>query len=417
VARASQVTKLSLDRWAQIMGLNPLHFNGLYVPGFEKAYCGEPWMQYEWQTPDRVSREEVARAIAEAEMTLERYLGFRLLPTWEIDEWHTTQRAPSPELIRAVPVDVSGHPQGVRASWGYVISGGIRSKSLVQGGAPVTYTDEDNDNYSETATVTVNATFNKCEIHVFFPNKGYADEYEIRPIKVTSSGNTVTITFRREQAVDPDLQEDILPAAGDDAIRGLNAQDSANFVATVDVVRVYNDPQQQVTFMWAPFGSCTDCGGSGCQVCAYATQTGCISTIANPRLSVINYQPATWNSSTLTMDPQPWALPRQPTLVRLYYYAGWRNRTLPCPTTSMDPEWERVVAYYAASLLDRPICGCNNISEFVKRWQYDYAVSGPENTVTAPKDVDNPFGSTRGAIRAWRAVNREGAAIGRGVVV
>ena len=47
MARARTVTKLSLDRWAQIIGINPLHFSQVQIE--PPTVCAQPWMQYEGQ--------------------------------------------------------------------------------------------------------------------------------------------------------------------------------------------------------------------------------------------------------------------------------------------------------------------------------------------------------------------------------
>ena len=80
MARAETITKLPLDRWAALMGINPTHFNGVYVPSAEPTVCEQPWLAFAWQAANRVGREEVAEAIASAEADLEGDLRYRLIP-------------------------------------------------------------------------------------------------------------------------------------------------------------------------------------------------------------------------------------------------------------------------------------------------------------------------------------------------
>src|SRR3990172_11026555 len=124
MARAETLTKLPLDRWAALIGVNPLHFNGVYMPIHPPTVCQQPWMQYPWQAVDRVGREEVAMAIAQAEADVEKYLGYRLLPMWEADEWQEATRPYRPELVNLSGTDIRGFASATHLNWGHVITGG-----------------------------------------------------------------------------------------------------------------------------------------------------------------------------------------------------------------------------------------------------------------------------------------------------
>lgn len=419
MARAEAITKLSLDRWARILGIHPSHFNGIFF-GSSPSVCAQPWMQHAFQAADRVGREEVANAIAQAEADIERHLGYRLLPSWEVDEWIPSIRPFRPELLNLTSVDVRGFAQTVEAQWGYLISGGIRSSELITADAAIAYSDLDGDLYDEIATVTITvaAGTSPCELKVYYPasnalvSSGGLNEWEIRPIEVSIMGTTATIAFRRDLAVLPEMWSDYFPPADDSHLRGVDGAVDTNFLDEVDVYRVYNDPQTQVSFLWEPFGSGCSCASS-CVLCAYSAQTGCLMLRGDPRHSIVSYRPGSWDADAEAFDSESWIESRQPDIVRLYYYAGWRDKRLACPTVKMDSEWERVVAYYAAALLDRPICECNNIRAWVDHWQRDLAIAGEEGLRVSDKDLDNPFGTRRGAVFAWRRVNAQGVAVGR----
>jgi len=417
MARAGQYTKLSLDRWAQLIGLNPLHFNGVYDPNRPTSPCEQPWLQYSWQDADRVGREEIAYAIAQAEDSIENYLTYRLLPDWETDEWHPTVRPFRPELINLNSMDVRGFGQNIQTDWGHLISGGIRAQTLIEADATITYTDPDGDGYFERATVTVTVTAgqNPAEVRVYFPASNSivtagGDDWKIRPIKVVISGTTATITFARHQAVLPEAYEDFTPPSDDSHMRGVDGLENANFLAEVDVYRLYNDPQTQATLMWEPLGTC-ECGSSDCDVCSYTVQTACLLARGDLRPGLVVYHPASWDAATLSFTSQPYSVSRQPDVIRLYYYAGHRNKHLIYPTIQMDPQLERAVAYMAAGLLDRPICECSNVRAFVQHWQ-EIAKSS-QGGVEAGTPENTPFGGTNGALFAWKIVNQEGRRIAR----
>lgn len=102
MARASTLTWLSLDRWAEIVGLNPLHFNGITTLLTPDSACNsgeDVWKQYPYQDAGKISREDLAEAIRDAENQIANYVGYNLLPDWVIDERHTTTRPAVRELF------------------------------------------------------------------------------------------------------------------------------------------------------------------------------------------------------------------------------------------------------------------------------------------------------------------------------
>lgn len=413
MAIASTRTKLPLATFFKILGMHPLHVSQVRLDNV--PYCGSILFQYAWQNADHVSREEIAQAIAEAESKMENFLGYRLAPSWEIDEWHGTHRPFRQEFVNYNSADIRGFNQNIRANWGYMISGGREAKTLIDDNVSIAYTDVDGDGYFETATVTVATVVqDKNEVAVFYPDKDGDDTWEIRPIKVSIASGIATITFRRELAVNPDLFE-VFNTEGAEAI-GTN---DADFLTEVDVYRRYNDPQTQASFLWEPSASgfCETCNGDGCASCSYTTQTGCLLLRGDPRSSIVVYKPADWNSDTLAFDNASWAQGRQPDITRLYYYAGWRDKSQ-AYVSHMAEEWQRCVAYMAAAMLDRPPCDCN--ADTWQHWREDLTlISGnadekgfyrePGSGKFAGVGVtDNPMGSRRGEIFAWRKVMRMG---------
>lgn len=418
MARSAVATKMPLDNWFAWAGVNPLHANQLYADPI--TLCGQPWMSHPWQASDRISREDLALAIRQAESDIESYLHYRLRPTWEVDEWKPTDRPYRPEFINFNNQDIRGFSQTARLGWKHFISGGVEAKTLVQADAAIVYSDADADGYKETATITVAVNFpSACEVALYFPNSnamvpaGGLDEWEIRPAKASISAGSATIVVRRELLVKPELLEEVIPSASDPVQRALVATDDANFLTAVDVYRHYNDPQLQVNLLWEPYG-CDACGGTGtdCAVCAFSVQSGCFLVRGDPRNSIVPFHPATWDAATLSFTQEALAQGRQPDILRAWYLAGLRDKTFDCPTFQMAREWEYTVAVYAASLLDRPICNCENAKAWVDRWQLDRSEKPAEGGVRqiSSADLDNPFGTRSGAIYAWKRVKQ--AAVG-----
>jgi len=405
---AQTLTKLPLATWARLMGVHPLHFAQVsFTPAnakFPSGNCDSVMAQHEWQEADATSREEVARAIAQAEENIERELGFRLLPSWEVDEWRETMRYFRPELDNLSLTDLRGAAQALKARWGHLVTVGQRATSLLAAGSAITWSDvvAVGDGYDETGTVTVAglaAAVVACEVHIYYPGHAGDPAFEIRPIDVSITAGVATITFRRELAVLEDLLEAFKPLAAEGA-------DDANFLDEVDVYRVYNDPSAPATLLWENRPTTCGCADDSCPSCDYSAQTACLNFRGDPANGWLSYEPATYDSDTDAWARQDPSVGRNPDIVRLWYQAGLRDKRVACPSRDMETQWALAVARYAASILDRPPCACAR--ETWERWRVDLAFrGGAEELATyelTPSDLGSPFGTAAGAIYAWRRV-------------
>lgn len=376
MARASTRTALPLDRFAAIVGIHPLHFNQVIVADLAPATtCGDPVLQYSWQEADRVGREEIAQAIADAEDELTRYLNFKLVPTWEEDEQIETR----PHTY---------WPQTVRTRWGYVLYGGRRTPVEITSAADIDFADQDGDGYKETASATVASPMTDlAEIHVYLPGHGGEPEWEIRPVRARREGDNVILEFKRELLVNPGLQEGL-------AARALDGLEDGNFVSSVAVHREYNDPSSMAQLL-SYDKSCVPPVELGTADGAFYVQ--------DARLGIIAVRSATWDATlgeyvSVPCDYGP--VDR----VRLWYRAGWRLQSDPA---RMDPMWERAVSYLALANLDRPVCGCEALRAVTEYWSTDLAerVQNRAFSITR-RQADNPLGTTRAAMHAWDLIVR-----------
>jgi hypothetical protein len=410
MARASTITKLSLDRWAQIIGLDSRYFNQVVITQKPVNTCDKVWKQYAWQENDQVSREDVAIAIQQAEETIERYLGYHLLPSWDADEKIGTPQPGDRSLFYRQNINPRGFPLHVQTQWGHYISGGMQAKTLIEAAAAVVYSDADGDGYKETATITCATTLTDAEeIAVYFAGESGADQWEIRPIKsISFAGGNVIIVLQRHQLVDPIYWEALDPQAVD-------GDDDLNFVDEVDVYRKWNNPSQQVQLIWSPRpGYCT-CGEATCVNCQNSYQYGCLNA-KDERLGLVHYQPGVWNTTTEQFDNACLAVERNPDKLRLWYRSGLRDTRQTYPDWQMEPTLERAVAFYALTLLERPICGCNNLEKVVGKWTEEINLNLPTASYQInDRWLDNPLGVTRAAVFAWEAINQPGRLIGRAV--
>lgn len=423
MSRASIHTLLSLDRFIGILGIDPRHFAQVTTTARPVFTCSTVWKQHVWQESGQVGREDVALAIQQAEQLIGDHVGYELLPNWVVDNRIQVPRPGIPEVFNTSLADARGFPLTIQLRNGHFISGGIEAKTLIEAGAAVTYTDEDGDGYPETATITVTTTVtDPDEIAVYMPGESGRDEWEVRPLNnpltrrrsVSIAAGIATIVCAREQLVDPDLWEAYEPTAVDGDV-------DSNFLATVDVYRHWNDPQQQVTLMWAPRGICS-CNGAGtCAACEHSTQTGCLLA-KDYRLGIVHYRPATWDSDDGEFDMAAPSVYRAPDNLRLWYYAGHRDMTRDAPTLEMGRQLERAITYLALTFIGRPLCGCNNIQALVKSMTDDLArnistEAGSSSYQLTSRILDNPWGTQRGAVMAWQLINQGNRALGQAVLL
>jgi len=405
MARAKTNTWLSLDRFATILGTDPLHFNGVYTSLRPiRSGCADVWMQYDWQNSQQISRESLAVAIQDAERQIANYVGYNLLPDWVVDERHNTV-VPSNRNLLSSGYNIQGKYKSIRTDKYHVISGGQKAKTLIEAGVSIVRTDADNDGYDETCTVTVaTAITDTNELRIYFPDMAGADEWEIRELKsVTANGVNAVFVFKIWQVVLPNKMESL------DA-SGVDGDVDANFETTADIYRVYTDPQSQLQLLWEPFPSCV-CTTGTCTVCQKATQVGCLNA-RNYRLGNFSYAPAAWDADTEAFTEGSWSQCRDPDQLRLWYYSGWRDMSRDRSSVQLDPYWERAVAYFAIALMDREICECDNVLVFWQNWQKDVARLGSEVSFNVNlSDLGNPFGTRAGAIYAWKRANQEGRRI------
>ena len=416
MARAEQYTWLPLDRWAQLLGICPFSFNQLVstsrlVPAGD---CGEVFFQYAYQNTVFTAREDIATAIRAAELNIAAELGYFLIPDWVENERIQTVRPSRPELYSYSVTNVRGQAKSVETKWKHLISGGVRNHELIESRATVNIIDIDGDGYDETCYVDVTPETvsgvpitDDNEIRVYYPGE-YGDyRFEVRPIEIITPGlNTRRIYFKRWQIVQ---YYDQLRLDAAEAANAIDGDAAGTYFTTVDVYRVYNDPSTQVSFLWENDPYCS-CGGSGCPGCSFTTQSGCLF-VRDERLGIVGYRPATWDSDEEEFTGGNWDVARDPDQLRLYYYSGWvpKDPRITRAYVDLDPYWEKAVTYYSITLLDRATCDCANTERFIEYWNQDLARQGSDVAFqVSDADLDNPFGTKRGAVYAWRQIKRDG---------
>ena len=328
-----------------------------------------------------------------------------------------------PELSYVRNQNIRHRSKSITARKGYIIEGGSKAKSILAAKTTITYSDEDNDDYFETALITVTTTLtDREELHVYFPDRLGADIWEVRPVSVSLAGEyildgngnflldvfgdfivtaagTATITFRREMVPLSTLWQ---TAPSDTVKIAINGEVDANFLTTVDVYRVYNDPSDQLTFHSE--SSCYNCGGTGCASCDDYTETGCLQ-VRDRRNGSFRYLRADWDADTEAFTPVAYDNYLEPERIRINYRSGRVDSDLTYPHFQMSPQWERAILYYALTLLDTELSGCSNFKRIWEHQRTDIAESRKDRSFTVSQSIiENPLGTTRAGINLWRMI-------------
>lgn len=392
MARASTPTLIPLDRVAEHLGVNPWHFNGISSDKFPfLPACSDDWYQFNWQSTGKLSREALAQALNQAEATTERFLGYSPLPRWYED---TVNILPYYRVERRNIANSRSMSKSVPAKHGYVIEAGRETRTYIDTPA-VVYSDTDADGIKDLGTITFATTVtDEEELRVYYPGENGADSWEIRPLtSVSIAAGVATVTFRKWLTALPELQEK--QPTIDDPYIGIDAADDTNFLTTVDVYRVYNDPSTQAVFWYEPDNLCSsdyEYGGS------YGALL-----IRDERLGIMAYHAATWDSVNEKFTAANFT--NYPDRITMYYRAGKKDDSLTFPTREMNREYERLITFYALSLLDTNVCGCDNTRNI---WQYQTqdlskVDSSGSHVVPWPK-LGNPLGTTFAAFRLWEQI-------------
>lgn len=420
MARANTPTLLSLDRFAQILGVPPAHFAGGYTATVfpVTASCSQVWFQHAWQATDKVGREELATAIASAESDIANELGYWPAPVWFEDEVHRYPRHHRRELV-TWGYNVRGGYRSIQTNWAKIIVPGRRAlgdRHIAKlADLSLQFLNLDGDAYSETARITLpyaTLTTNVNEIKVYFSATGGDPVWEIRPARSkTFVGANVVIDFWAWQLIQPALWEAFPIAGGPQALDLM----TAIYVDEVDVYHEYTDTTQvSAQFFWEPKPHvhsyvCPACGGTGCVACTLTVQDGC-SHIRDVHQGFLVPVPATYDEATGQWNEQTRTECREPDHVKLWYYAGDQSNLF-LSGRSYDPLSQRLaeaIAWLTIARLERQLCECSNVTALSQRLQVDLAESPEEGSdyMTTEDQLNNPFGTRRGELKAWRRISK-----------
>ena len=429
---------LPLDTFRAALGLPPWHFwqfadsgAGAIVPVVSK--CSTLTYEYDWQGSDAAGRRSIEDAIQAAEWKMLDYLGYRPMPAYvdyALVDWPSYYVA---NQTRWSDYDATGHRIAVMAPEGYIQSMGIESLTLigsatVAGGALV-YSAMFNAALQDTFTITMATTVtDPTQIAVYFSAADRFDDtvvserWRIEPITVSIAAGVATIKGRKWLCGKPILYENPVAAI-------LDPHTAANFVTSLDVYQRSTDGSgnsvttAQATLVYET-NDCGSCWGSGCccnsgTVSSDPGTTGEVIARAGIRdaiLGMVSPAAATYNSTT-GLWSSAWCCGTSggycnPDRVKLRYLAGY-----PLQGRSIDPRFRDPLVWLTAAELKRRICACRETNEKLHDLQQDLNLSATqtERYEFPQRQMENPFGSRRGHVQAWLAV--QDVILRRGIAV
>jgi hypothetical protein len=408
---------LPLESFRAIIGLHPAHFWGVAGTNTDALIadesCSPITRQYAWQDTGAVGRHEIAEAIETAETRLREYLGFSVAPRY------TTEA-----LAWPAGFDPYGRWQSVQLGEGYVQAVGVESLTAISLAAVVTYSDSDGDLVDDLFTVSAATTVTDVkEVAVYFAaadrfdgadfTDDVGDRWRVQPISITISGGTVTVKGSKWLLVKPIKYEGFTNVGAN----GLEPTMAANFVTTLDIYRRITNTNgttaatSQAVIIWESeplSGACcgatsTAYSGSPYDPAAVAQAVARVG-VRDARVGIVTPAEASYDSATGVWASLDWTVCAWPDRVLIRYLAGY-------PLDSdgqMAHKWRVIVARLAAAELASPICGCADANRALAHWQFDLARTGgaadESYGAISAADLDNPLGTRRGAIYAWRIV-------------
>jgi len=376
MARSDFETLLSLDSYARIIGVDPRHFNQMYCEAFPDRR-GEDlvWFQDHWPQPGRASRDDVALAIAEAEELIVEVLGYWVAPKYVVDESHIYPERPYK------PMNYNRYQVGLEHL--KFIAGGCRTVALIEEDVDISssYVDLDGDGWDEQILFTVThadaASWQADEIGIFPPGSDTEVINQIRGLKISISGTTITVRGQSAQFVLPELWN---------TYQGIDGDDPTVFLQTVDVHRIYTSSSETLPPVRYIFRDDT----------VYPPQaiTYGILEETMPDRGVVETIPATWDGATWTISAVSCSILKKPERIMLNYLSGH-----PLLRGEVHPKLSRAIAALATARLTSPITGGGeSINKIYYEWQRPAIEANYAQNIC-------PFGDRNGAWIAWQIVH------------
>lgn len=396
---------LSLEEFRHVLGYNPWHFWGLSnAAKAPTSACNSVIREYGWQGVDAAGRQDIVRSIESAEDTLARYLGYWPGPKY-IEETVPWPHFVDSGVHRVQNVQPDGTRVGVRLRYGKISAIGHEKRTTV-GSYAVTIKGQEclEDTFklsfatSETDPSVFSVEF-ADEDHIV----GESRDYTIRPVQITISGGRATVRGNTWLIVRPSLYANYTQS-------NIDPDDQDSFVKKLKIVKVeYESGTTEATGAAVLRWESRPCGGWYCfETSSLHNEPGTEyyavgrSGIRNAESGIVTPDAALWDTTTSTWKVNPdWCCGQiEPDKVIVRYVSG-----VPYSSGRMPTIYAQMVARMAMGDLARRVCACDEANKELYRWQWDRAAESTESDPgfrTSDTDLNCPFGTTAGALWAWK---------------
>lgn len=422
---------LPLEEFREVIGYHPFHFWGMADGDKLKvtSACNSLVRQHAWQDVDAVGRSEIAAAIETAEDRLAEYLGYNVAPRYEAVtlQW---PRYFDRGYRRTSGVDADGRWLSLQLPKGKVQAIGVETLSLIGtatvGGGSLVFSDADGDGIQDTFTATLATTLTSdqaSQLGAYFVSadrldaEGVSERWRIRPAQASISGGIATLRGRLWLLVRPALYEGVASSV-------LNPATSSIFAQSLEVYRRTTNAEGETSSTsggvlvwetspchgwWCCCGGCggtsvTDPSNSPADPAAVAQAVARVG-LRDAEAGIVSPAEAVRDATTGVWQAVAWDVCGDPDRAIVRCLSG---EALDAGAQRVAERWRTVVSRLAAAELGRPICACDESNRELHRWQFDLARSSGAGDeaygAISPNDLDNPFGTRRGHVYAWRQV-------------
>lgn len=395
----------TLYDWADTIGIHPYLVAQITQPRetLSRSFgqCENPFYQYAHQGSDTLAREDVAKALIDAQELIAKLTDTMPAPYYCAED--VAYPRPANLALSQMWSGSSGRLKPIELTYGNVITMGQYEETVLSAGAAIVKSDPNADGFDTLATVTVAVPAGTVEneITVYFvaaDRSGLARELcDIRPVSVSISGLVATITFPLILAV---KIANFLKLAPDD----LDATDASIYATTVDVYRRTVDIGASGTLIWETNIPCDD------PPCEVSVTTACFHA-TNAKLGWVTPQPAEYDDATAEFARLCPGTPYAPDRVTAHYISG-----IPLVNGRLNPTWRIATAKLATALLPNKSLGCA-IAD-LRLMYYRNLPTKDDGTLEVTQSMldgaSAVFGvAGRGAVEAYALLNNQNYKIGK----
>lgn len=401
---------LSLEEFRQILGYNPWHFwglsNGTKAP---TSACNGVIREYAWQGTDAAGRQDILRAIETAEEMLARYLNYWPGPKY-IEETTLWPGYMDSGIKRYANVQADGSRVNVKMRYGKIQTIGHLKRTEI-GTYPVTIKASSDAGRtcledvfrmgfatSETDASALSVEFAEADRVL-----GDDRDYTIRPVVITISGGRATVKGNVWLLVKPELYQttdasNIDPDSADSFVKRLTVYkiEYESGQTEADGSAILRWESQPCGGGWHCYGGSSLNGEPGSEFYSVGR-----AGIRSAELGLVTPDLALWDSTAGEWKiSSPWCCGNvEPDKVTLRYVSGVSLVNGRMPTI-----YAQMVARLAMGEMARRVCACDSANQELFRWQTDMAVDVQDGDNFKPSDADLncPFGTSRGAVWAWK---------------